>query len=286
MINELVQLTANSKGTKDGVISLLIEEWPLSGKEIYNRYKKIIGKEISYQGIHKVIMELSQEEIITKEEKGYKLSHNWIKNLKKIAQNIEDKYSENGKTHIIPEKENRTETWFFDNYSEMCTELAQLFTDKKLVQTNPSTGMGVLRHAWWPLEFKFMDFTLLINMMKNNSGGYGIFESDSPFDRWIAKQYKAAGFIGIKAGQKMNLKKDFIIHGDYIVEVNYSEKTKKMLDDVYNNTKDLGDLFKHYAKQEISKTPAEIEVTITKNQELASMIFNQLKEKYFGVDAQ
>ena len=74
-----------AKSTKDQIISLLSENWPLSAKEIYNRLQREQASEITYQAVHKTLGEMSEEGILTKEEKGYRISDSWIKNLKEFS---------------------------------------------------------------------------------------------------------------------------------------------------------------------------------------------------------
>ena len=91
------QLNSNSKSTKDMVISLLSQKWPLSAKEIYNSMRREFGAEFSYQAVHKILNELQQEKILEKNGMSYQISKNWIEQVKKFSSDLDEKYT-NGKT--------------------------------------------------------------------------------------------------------------------------------------------------------------------------------------------
>ncbi len=287
MINELtlLELGSESSSTRQKIIQALSDKWPLTSKELYNHLKTHFSLESSYQSVHKTMLQMVEDGTLEKDGKIYRLSKDWITNLKKFSTNLENKYANNKKSNL-ENGNSDTKTLIFNDFSECVTEMAKLFASSKLVGKNSSIGIGLLRHAWWPLRFSFMDFALAVSMLKNNNGGYAVVQEDTPFDKWTAKQYLAAGFLGAKIGVKdLNLDKEIVIHGEHIVEVKYSQETRKMLDDVYRETHDLGDLFKQYVKQAISKTPNHIEVTITRKPELAALMQKQLIEKYFGSEA-
>jgi len=272
------------KSTKNQIIQILSEEWPLSAKQIHNILQKQYTSTASYQATHKMIKILKENQTIETDGKNYKLSKNWISNLDRFSNNLKDKYLNDKKNYVIPENFQGTIKWEFDDYSLFSVEMAKHFAKKSFVGTGELIGLGILKHAWWPLKFRFIDFNILTNMINNANDSYIVIQEDMPFDKWIVKQYSAAKMTGIRIGEKnLNLKKDLAIHGNSIIEVTYSKETNKMLDEIYSQTKDLGDLFKHYVKYSISKNPAKIEVTITKNPELAELMRTQLIEKYFGV---
>ncbi len=282
---ELLAPYSKTKNSKSQIISVLGERWPLTTKEVFSELQKQFGTTISYQAIHKVLQEMIDEQIVVKNGKSYELNNDWISNLTKFSSTLKEQYSGSRKKYALDKNFEGTVRWEFDDYSIMCVEMAKIFGGNVLVGKGKPQGFAILRHAWWPLNFRFMDFTILATIMKNNQKGYGVIESDTPFDNWIAKQYRAVNFTGVKTGEKgLNLKKDLAIHGESLVEITYSDETKKMLDEVYSQTRDLGDLFKHYVKQAISKTPVKIEVTITRNPELAALLFDQFREKYFGAE--
>ena len=101
MISELTRMSTKPKSTREIIISVLIKEYPLSAKEVYNRVLKVSSKDTTYQAVHKAIQELSAEGSITKQGKDYQLNPNWITNLKSFVKDAEESYTKN---QAVPEK--------------------------------------------------------------------------------------------------------------------------------------------------------------------------------------
>ena len=266
---------------RTNVLSVLSVEWPLSAKEIHLRIQRNLSNPISYQGTHKTISSMLEQNIITKKGKSYQLNKDWIENLSKFSENLRERYSGKGNTPITKDFQGTTK-WIFDDYTDAVLAWTKLFSSKILVGKNSAKGIALVRHAYCPLKFKFIDFTLLADMVKNNGDAYVVVQSDTPFDRWIQRLYLSAGVKGVKLGEKTNSEKDLMIHGEYILEITFSKETQERLDKIYSNTKHLGDLLKYYAKETITKNPDKVEVTITRKPELAALLLKQLIEKHFG----
>ena len=104
---------------------------------------------------------------------------------------------------------------------------------------------------------------------------------DTPFDRWVANQYRKAG-IKAKTGVKIDLKEEIYVSDDYIIQGKWSPETLKMYDEVYSNISDLVDLFKQYAREKVHNTKVDMTVTITKNAALADLLRTQFLAYYKG----
>ena len=84
----------NSDSSRDLILKILSEEWPLSAKEVYSRVSKVSSKEISYQAIHKTLISLVEENIIEKEDGKYLVSLSWVGNTKEILSKLENNLKE------------------------------------------------------------------------------------------------------------------------------------------------------------------------------------------------
>ena len=71
---------------------------------------------------------------------------------------------------------------------------------------------------------------------------------------------------------------DIIIQGDSIVHIKYSPETIELKDKLYNRIHNVYDLFKEYVKKTTAKTDVSIDMTITKNPELA----DSLRKEYMS----
>ncbi|MDO8634312.1 MAG: hypothetical protein Q7K34_03400 [archaeon] len=267
---------------KDAVILALGGKWPLSAKEIHGEIQKSIGNDSSYQATHKTINQLVKEKILAKSGKNYELSQEWINRLKNFSTGLSEKYSNKGNQEITPDFEG-TVKWHFDDLSVFSLEMLKLLTNIGKWNNVKECGVALLRHPWFPFNFKFIDFAVFIDMLKLTKGGYVVLQYDAPFDRWVTKQYLGSGVTDVKLGVKdLNLEHDILIFNNTIIQASFSDETRQLQDEVYSKVHDLGDLLQEFVFQRHTNTKVEIEVQITKNPALSKTMRDQLVEKYFG----
>lgn len=276
------QFRQNGMSMRDAIISVLSHKWPLNAKEIFEQAMREYGLGTSYQAAYKTLAQLEAENILVRKGRQFELSRNWISETGNFFSNLGKNYDGSANGHKIDPNFEGTIKLNFDDYTAFAVTMADVFARQLVVGNRPSPGFGIIRHGWFSLRFNFMDFTLLRKMMDNNGGGYALIIGDTPLDRWVAKQYLAAGFIGVKTGVKhTEFENDLVVHGDSILEVKYSEETKKELDAIYASSKNLGGLFGHYVSNTLGRNKHDIEVTITKKPDFAKMLEDMMIEKYF-----
>ena len=79
---------------KNHIRMILIENAPLSAKQIYSEVNTKSGKRISYQAVHKLIKKLVLDGSILKIDKKYKINPRWIKEGKEYFAKLEKLYYE------------------------------------------------------------------------------------------------------------------------------------------------------------------------------------------------
>lgn len=79
-------------GTKDIIVSLLSQKWPLTVKEVWLSIRK--HNNVSYQAIHKDLVELAFSKIIIKHGKNYSLNPSYISKMQKHWCAIDENYKE------------------------------------------------------------------------------------------------------------------------------------------------------------------------------------------------
>jgi AAA+ ATPase superfamily predicted ATPase len=77
---------------KNHIRLILIENTPLSAKQIYSEVKAKSGKRISYQAVHKLIKKLVIDGSILEIDKKYKINPRWIKGGKEYFAKLERVY--------------------------------------------------------------------------------------------------------------------------------------------------------------------------------------------------
>ena len=268
---------------KDVIVLILSDKWPLSAKEIHLNVSRTYGMNVSYQAVHKSLLELEEENVLDKYSKNYSLSKNWIFNKKEFFENLNSRHSKSMGKYDIDPNFNSIIEWKFDDYSALAVTLADIFAKRLLVGNSLVGGVAVVRHAWWPLEFRFVDLKLLRKMIENNPTTNVLVRYDTSLDRWAVKEYLKCGFAGVKTSIKFDdYDNDVVVHGDSVMVIDYSDDTKKILDNFYQNTSNLADLFKEYTKNMLLRKKMDIKVKITKDPQMAEILRNKMLSYFKG----
>jgi len=276
----LLKLSANSS-TKDKIIQILSEEWPLTSKEIFNRLIRQYSIQISYQGVHKLISELSGQNMLQKDGSKYSLSKEWVDSNKAFFESIQKRYSDsNGKFKINPGFEG-TITLEFTNFSRLCLWLAELLASKSILSGEDRTLIGYMRYGYWTLTFNFTDLLVLLKLLGKVTTAYPIIKNKTPFGEWIMKQYMKAGAVKGTFDKNLELDHDIFIEGDCIIEIYTAPEFDQYMDKTFAKIKDINGLFQNFST---NKEPdSKLNVVITKNPQMAKFLKNEALKKY-GVD--
>lgn len=97
--------------TRDHIVSILTENWPLTTKTIYSLLTKRQGIEITYQGVQKTLKQLLAQGIITHQNKKYYLNSEWIQQVKKFVVNFEENYQKPAETEGLSQDEQITQAF-------------------------------------------------------------------------------------------------------------------------------------------------------------------------------
>lgn len=258
--------------TRDLIISILGDQWPLSAKEISTRLGKKSDAQVSYQAVHKLLAQLCEEKVLEKSAGRYQLAKAWIADVKQFITSLENKY-ESKETFLagIAEFKNSFEFTFHD-VTDFALSMAEMLVSERFVTSKGGYRVAALRHGWWTLRFNFDQFLLLKKISRLLNKPYCIIKKDSPFVRWLNKQYTLAGFRPKTVDGLEGPDDDILICGSLIVQVNYSKETKKIIDELYAKIFSLTDLFKHYAVSTRPEEKAEIRFKITDNPALAATL--------------
>jgi hypothetical protein len=88
-------LALSSNTTKNAILRILSEEWPLTMKKIHSRIKR--GKAMTYQAVYKALRELLSIGVLAREGNQYMISPSWVEQsamfFEKLAGEYEKDYS-------------------------------------------------------------------------------------------------------------------------------------------------------------------------------------------------
>ena len=272
-MNPLLDIASKHSSTKDLVVSILSEEWPLSAKELFSRVLKQSEHGVSYQAVHKVLLELCGQGVVCRAGHSFELDKNWLEAQKSFFERVNSNYLGSKDRYDLSPDFKGTVKMHFDDYTKFVVTLANILKNRSVVGAGSETGIGILTHAYWPLRFSFDDIYLLKAMVASNEAGYAVIKKDSPLDRWVVKEYLKAGFKKAKIVSTLAyLTEDLFIHGDGIITIHFSDETMEMLDEVYSRVDNISDMFKEFVKNTFSKKPVSIDISISKNPVLAKTL--------------
>jgi len=264
----------NSNSLKNIIISILSETNSLNAKEIHFRAKK--EKNVSYQAVFKMLKELQEENILTKNESKYAINKKWVSNLKKFVKDFEEKETKKG---FDPNAE--TQTLELNTLFEFFGGMLDLMSSDVLYKgCEHRFGGGILRHLWWSLSFDDVGFQKFKHML-GPKDSYIVAIKDTPVDKWLKSYYEKTGGTGIKIGVKYDLEDDIAIVGDYVIQVFFDKKTKNKLDKLYSEVKDISDAIEKGLLEQVLTEETKIKVVITKNKDLAEIYLRKLVS-FFG----
>lgn len=86
-------LFRNKPTVSDIIVFTLLEEYPLSVKELYFRIRNRHNRKVTLQAVYKAVVKLEQERILRKQERFYELDLGWVRSLRESCTLIIEGYS-------------------------------------------------------------------------------------------------------------------------------------------------------------------------------------------------
>jgi hypothetical protein len=217
------------------------------------------------------------DKILIKEKNKYKLNQVWIQKLKHATIELEIM------NNFVIEKYDINPDFIepinlkFSDFRKLILFLVDIFTKKKIIGKGSNVVVASFRHLYLPFDLNFKDFNKLQRMVKSCDKSYALAYMTSPLDIWIKEQFLKAGLKDVRIGIKDELfDEGLFIHGDGIVEITSSKKTKEIIDKVYNRNNNLGDLFKEVFFRKGINQKLDFNVKIYKNPQIASLLKKQM----------
>ena len=81
------------KKTKDLILRVLSEEFPLTAKKIFLKVRKEFLSPASFEAIYKALQELHNDKVIAKKDDEYSISLEWLNKISKLSERIRENYS-------------------------------------------------------------------------------------------------------------------------------------------------------------------------------------------------
>ena len=256
----LLQMNGKPKTVKEGIVTLLAKEWPLSVKQIFNKLKAEFGLSVSYQAVYKTINLLAAEEIVHKNGKGLELNREWIKKSKELSLQLESAYSN-------PDNKTQKEIGNFEFNSLHESDMFLLDFILKNLPEKKETMAWQWSHYWIPLFISMKEYQKIKNL-QNAFDVYSIVKGNTAIDKWCSEFWNKQG-AHTKYGIKHNSETDTVSFGEFTIKVYYPKKTMQKIDSFFKKAKKIEDLDIHQLFETVFQDKTKIIMTINKNKELA-----------------
>ena len=211
---------------RDAVVAVLVNEWPLSAKQIYDRTTDM-GLSVSYQAVYKTISKLMESSVIRKIGNNYLLDDEWISGVKGFADNVEKRYSREIATEILKNVKN-ARVLNFNSEFEMNTFMLKFIHEKLANAGKDDLCCSYWNRSWWTMIYPKEMYSAFKNA-KNKDKMYILFSDNGIFDKWAAKFCKSFGF-NVKCGVKFGYDYDFGVIGNEDVQIYRSQKLFDVFD--------------------------------------------------------
>ena len=268
-------------GTKDLIIELLSREWPLSAKEIHNRLKREHSSECSYQATHKLLNQLAEEKVVVKEGKNYGLDKGWIKNLKNLGSDLEEKYLRNVGTNALKKLEeqgaaNVTVNGILETSKFILEGLAYLPNPEK------KPNFFLWRNVYSIIGLGDSDYAAIAKHFGSEEW-YAVASEDNLMDRMFAdtlSKYGVKNILDVKdCATTLN---DTIVVGDYVATLWYPPEFRGPWYLQNKEPKNLTDFDLREHLNKMRNVKAEINFVVVKNAGLAEQIRRQYLPLFKG----
>ena len=264
----------SARNAKSALIHQLSHTFPQSIKQLHQHLTREMGRDITYQAVHKAVQELKNEGVILKTNEGWQLNTQWIENQGQFIRKTKQRYGEQTNRYDIDLKNSGPQRFEFDNHTDFSVETAKLVANNVLCQ-HGETAYWIMEYGWWTLKFHFNHLVLLHKLMKSSPRSCHLVQKKTPFGIWAQKQYEKVGGIGI-IGKDLGLNDDFLIQGDWILQIHFQPEDRKTIEKYWKKWKNLEDCYKEFGLKKEPKM--SIIATLNKNQEMAQYLSTQVEK--------
>ena len=273
-------LGKKSKNVKDIVILILLEKFPQKTKEIHTQLRKNYGLSVTYQGVHKAILQLQDAGILERTPEGYILQENWIKNIElfiqmyqahhsktqdKVLQQVQDLKEGESKIIAVPTlfEALRIQIYIRDCFREQFMDTP---FEQRPIRVN---------HDYYLYRFVINPFDTHKAYLepKFRFPIYYLVEGDTAVDResvQLVKTYPGVRDIDqFLLGRKLPRGCQLAVYDDLVLEFNFPAEFKKKMDAFFISAKSIAQFTSLEFFKEVVTAPHKIKLVLYKDRDLA-----------------
>jgi len=276
VLNLVLPEIGTNPSTKDCIIGILTNEWPLSLREIFFRAKKKYKISCSYQAIFKSVKELVEKKVLIDSEKGFEINIDWIKNVQSFTDIVETNYYAKAKVQSpsgLKGSSHGGDMIILDFESIFDAEkYLYYFIKSELLKTKNDKIFWQLTSEWRPIFYLRSEYNFYRRLSSHGHKFYFLCSGNSEIEFLCGDFYKK---LNLKFKfVKDNFPNDSIIFSDYLISIFVPNNLKIKLKNFLKEKKIFQIL------QEILEAKSSIKVIINKDAELVKDLKKQLSLRF------
>ena len=270
------ELNPRVQNTKDLIINILTQEWPLTLKEIFYKARKRYNYSSTYQSIFKAVKELCEKNVLKHRDKKYEINIEWIKKLQSFTDIVETNYYAKRRLQSLSglKDSKSNENLIILNFETIfdAEKYLYYFMKQELFKKRKQVICFQLNNDWRPIFYLRAEYNYYQRLTNKKHKFYFLCSGNSYIEELSKKFYKS---IGIKyKTTKQDFSNDVLVFDEYFIQIFIPEKLKKKMKE-YLNKKDFMNLLK-----EVLEKKLKIKIIINRDASLAKGIKNQIIKKF------
>ncbi|MBI5226626.1 hypothetical protein HY994_05345 [Candidatus Micrarchaeota archaeon] len=278
MLSRLDAMPVARREVKDALIRTLMKTCPLNARTLYLEIKKNHTSSISYQGVHKALGQLCEQQIVSEEKRLYSLNPDWVDHLKRFASDLETSFVKKRPASILDLPIYGSAA--FENTGVLVEPYFWMLdqTHKIWSKCGPVRGAFFTRRAYPLIVMANKEYAQFMDAFKDKDQ-YVLVRENKPADQFFIKIWEKYGF-SCKLGVDCAKNCDSYVCGDFIFQIFHPKETDALWDTYYamfDQDSSLDVTVAHKVAFEI-KTPSKF--VFTRNPEYAEQLRKEAKSQF------
>lgn len=264
------------KTSKDAIINILTNKWPLTLREIYYSIKKQYSYSGSYQSVYKAVKELNQMSVLKSKDKKYEINIDWVKKVQSFTDIVETNYYAKQRLQKFSglEDSKSGQDIMILNFETIfdAEKYLYYFMKNYLIKKKNDIICYKANHEWKSIYYLRAEYNYYKKLQEKGHKFYYQYVGNSELEKKSKVFYKKIG-LNIK-DLKENISNDTLVFGDYFIQIFVPGDLKNKMNE-YLEKLDTLNLLKN-----VLEKPSLIKVIINKDQNLTNEIKNQIVKKF------
>lgn len=279
-----ITLPFGKDNVKNIVFSILSEKYPLKLIQIKNILEKEYGKEVSFQGVRKAVLQLIEDKVLIKKENVYLINKKWVKESKSYLDKLYLKLiSEKPSVRSIESIRGKVTVFYFDNLDDLLVFWQDFVLDWVNTFKVGASKINCYQAAY-PIEgilHTYQEQKILKKFKEKGIKSYFLTNKNSILNIHNIEFHKKIGGINIsKKNTSSVFDENMYIgtYGDLILQTEFPLALSKKLSNFFNKNKNLKTL-DLISLTEIAKEKFNLKLTVIKNKAMVEYINESIIDK-------